>query len=285
MHGLGNDFMVIDATTRPFNLTVEQIQAVADRRRGVGFDQLLVLSPSTHPEADFDYLIFNQDGSAAEQCGNGARCMAKYIQYYGLSQKNELNLHTAGKITKVRVESDGNVTVEICEPYFEPARIPFKTQQDHAPYHLEIAGKAIEFYVAGLGNPHAVIITQELDPNLIEILGKNISVHPSFPQRVNVGFMKILDSAHIQLQVYERGAGLTLACGSGACAAAAVGRFLGLLDESVWVDQPGGQLLISWSGVGFPLKMCGPAIFVYQGSLFLTESWDTIRGLLSEGGE
>lgn len=264
--------MVVDATNRPFALTRRQIQAASDRHRGVGFDQLLVLAPAPAGKADFTYLIFNGDGSPAEQCGNGARCMARFIREQELSRKDELNLFTAGKITKVRLEADDTVTVEITEPYFDPAQMPFTTTEVSPPYHLKIAGKSVEFYLAGVGNPHAVILVDEINTDTVNEMGKQLSVHRDFPQGVNVGFMQAITPDHIRLQVYERGAGLTLACGSGACAAVAVGRRLEKLREQVQVTQPGGELWITWRGAGSPINMRGPAEFVYEGNLFLTES-------------
>ncbi len=272
MHGLGNDFMIIDATKQSWSLTPSQIREAADRHCGVGFDQLLVLAPPPEVGADFTYLIFNNDGSAAEQCGNGARCIARFIRECGLSNKDELRLFTAGKITRVHLEADDTVTVEMSEPYFEPARIPFTANGQNPPYQLEIAGKTVEFHVVGVGNPHAVILTDKIDSALVNEIGKQLSINPNFPQGVNVGFMQILTPNHLNLQVYERGAGPTLACGSGACAAVAVGRQLGFLQEKVQVSQPGGDLWITWRGAGSPISMRGPAKFVYQGSLFLTSS-------------
>lgn len=269
MHGLGNDFMVIDATTQPLELTAQQIQAAADRHRGVGFDQLLVLAPSPSDKADFNYLIFNQDGSAAEQCGNGARCIAKFVRQKNLSRKTELNLLTKDKITRVRLDTDESVTVEICEPSFTPAQIPFITDQASPPYHLSIAGKKIQFYVVNVGNPHAIILTDKIDMRMVNEIGPQLSIDAHFPQGVNVGFMQIISANHVQLRVYERGAGLTLACGSGAVAASALGRQLGLLQEQVKVTQPGGESWISWQGAGSPIYMRGPAEFVYEGKLFL----------------
>jgi diaminopimelate epimerase len=270
MHGLGNDFMVIDATTQPFHLTAEQIQAAGDRHLGVGFDQLLVLAPSPSNKADFHYLIFNNDGSAAEQCGNGARCIAKFIRQKNLSDKDELKLLTHDKITRVRLDTDESVTVEINEPSFAPAAIPFITENATPPYQLSIAGKKIQFYVANIGNPHAFILTDKIDMRMVNEIGQLLSIDSHFPQGVNVGFMQIISANHLQLRVYERAAGMTLACGSGAIAAAAVGRKLGLLQEQVKVTQPGGELWISWKGAGSPIFMRGPAKFVYEGKLFLT---------------
>ncbi|MBS0350587.1 MAG: diaminopimelate epimerase [Proteobacteria bacterium] len=270
MHGLGNDFMVIDATKVPFSLDARQIKSAADRRLGVGFDQLLVIGPPSSQEADFDYLIFNGDGVPAEQCGNGARCVARFITERGLSDKRELKLLTVGKITLVRLERDQSVTAEITEPYFEPSKIPFQAEdQQKPPYEIKIAGKRIQFYVAGIGNPHAVIISERIDSEEVQYIGSQLTVHARFPEGVNVGFMQIITPEQIKLQVFERGSGITLACGSGACAAVAVGRKLGFLQEKVQVNQTGGDLLITWQGPGHKINMRGPAAFVYDGDLFL----------------
>jgi diaminopimelate epimerase len=273
MHGLGNDFMVVDATVNPFPLTREQIRSAADRHRGVGFDQLLVIAPPPRQrEVDFTYLIYNGDGSSAQQCGNGARCVARFIHERGLSHKKELDLLTDNKITRVSLEADNSVTVEISEPYFEPAQIPFTVDGSGPPYHLTVDGKDLEFQVVGVGNPHAVILTKKIDAAVVAMLGGQLSRHPNFPEGVNVGFMQIETPAQIFLQVNERGAGPTLNCGSGACAAVAVGRRLGLLQGQVQVNQPGGELWVSWHGPGSPIRMRGPAQFVYEGSLFLAQS-------------
>lgn len=272
MHGLGNDFMVVDATQQTFSLTPQQIQALADRHRGIGFDQLLVIAPAPPATGvDFTYLIYNSDGSAAEQCGNGARCIARFIRERGLSRRNELSFITAERITRVRLETDSTVTVDMGEPYFEPAKIPFQPAEKVAPYHLKIAGRQLQFYVAGVGNPHAVLLLDTIDSSEVAAIGKQLSVHASFPQGVNVSFMQVLTPDHINLQVYERGSGATLACGSGACAAVAVGRRLDLLQEQVQVSQPGGELWISWPS-GSTIRLRGPAQFVYEGKLFLTAS-------------
>jgi diaminopimelate epimerase len=268
MHGLGNDFMMIDATRQPFQLTRKQIQAAADRHCGVGFDQLLVIAPPPpDSQADFTYLIFNGDGSSAQQCGNGARCAARFIQRQGLSNKQEMQLITAGKITRVRLEKDDNATVEISEPYFDPALMPFTTTESSAPYSLQTQAGTVQFYIAGVGNPHALILVDQFDLAMVATIGAQLSVHPNFPEGVNVGFMQIQSPKHIQLKVYERGSGLTLACGSGACAAVAVGRQLKKLDAQVQVSQTGGDLQIDWPGPGRPLQMRGPAQFVYTGIL------------------
>jgi diaminopimelate epimerase len=272
MHGLGNDFMVVDATKLPLPLTREQIKAAADRHLGVGFDQLLVIAPSPSQLADFTYLIFNSDGSSAEQCGNGARCVARFIRALGLSQKAKISLITGDKITHVQIESDDSVTVEIAEPLFEPARIPFQKTGAAEPYTLMVDGTQVKFYVVNVGNPHAVILTDKLDDKELLRLGEPLSQHKSFPEGVNVNFLHIINQDRIQLRVYERGSGPTLACGSGACASMAVGRHIGLLQEHVEVYQPGGRLWVSWAGAGYSIHLRGPAEFVYQGHLFLTTS-------------
>lgn len=272
MHGLGNDFMIVDATTQPFSLTPADIRALADRRRGVGFDQLLVLAPPPSEAADFTYLIFNSDGTSAEQCGNGARCMARFIEAQSLSSKKTFRLMTAGKLTTVSLEPDHQVTVEMNEPYFDPALIGFTTPQPAPPYTLKINNHLLHFAVVGVGNPHAVISAGEEAESLMREVGAQISTHSCFSQGINVGFMHILSPQHIRLHVYERGTGPTLACGSGACAAVASGRRMGLLQDNVQVTQPGGDLWITWRGPGSSLKMRGPAEFVYQGNLFSDKS-------------
>lgn len=267
MHGLGNDFMVVDATRQPFRLMPAQIQTLADRHRGVGFDQLLILAPSQSGQADFAFLIFNNDGSVAEQCGNGARCMARFIHRSIAPHQRQWRLLTAGKITVVTLEDDETVTVEIPEPYFSPPLIPFITSQESPPYNLDIDDKLITFGVAGVGNPHVVIPVDDVKLCQIEQIGSQISKHPSFPEGVNVGFMQIMTPDHILLRVYERGAGPTLACGSGACAAVAVGRQMQKLAERVQVTQPGGELWISWRGLGSTLFMRGTAHFIFEGKI------------------
>lgn len=265
MHGLGNDFMVIDATTQIVDLSSEQIRKLADRHRGVGFDQLLMLSTSSTEKADFTYRIYNNDGTEAEQCGNGARCMARFIHQKGLSDKKELSLVTQGRITRVILESDDQVMVEMGSPYFEPERIPFVEPQSMPPYSLKIDHQDINFSVVGMGNPHAVIIVDDIELAQVHDIGKSLSTHLNFPQGANVGFMQVINQHEVQLRVYERGAGETLACGSGACAAVAVGFQQGLLKENVRVVQAGGDLQISWTGPGAIMRMTGPAQFVYQG--------------------
>ncbi len=265
MQALGNDFMVVDAVDQPFNLTPSQIQQLADRHYGVGFDQLLVLAPSPSDQADFSFLIFNSDGSTAEQCGNGARCMARFIHKREMSPRRAWRLITVGKVTSVTLETDNTVTAELDEPSFEPSKVPFVTTTSKPPYSLLINNQEIKFGIVGVGNPHAVIHVDEASLAAVDEVGAVLSKHINFPAGVNVGFMQVLSPDHIFLRVYERGAGQTLACGSGACAAVAVGRQMGLLAPLVQVSQKGGELWINWPGPGSPLRMRGPAHFVYEG--------------------
>lgn len=255
MHGLGNDFMVVDGVNQAVNFSAEQVIASGNRHTGVGFDQLLVIAPPETEEADFNYIIFNQDGSLAEQCGNGARCVAKFIQKEGLSPKKELRLLTAGKITTVILEDQGWVTVQMAEPTISPVDA------------LKIANNMITFYLVNVGNPHAITLVDEIRDSFVKEIGAGLSKHAHFPKGLNVGFMQKISSKHIHLKVYERGVGPTLACGSGACAAAAVGIQLGVLHQEVRVTQPGGDLWIKWAGAHHPLTLQGPAEFVYKGEI------------------
>lgn len=267
MHGLGNDFMVVNGVNQSLNFSSQQIQAWGNRHTGIGFDQLLVVEPPESDAADFNYLIFNQDGSSAEQCGNGARCIAKFIKKEELSSKNELNLLTAGKITKVTIEDKNWVMVQMAEPSFDPKVIPFIVNETAPSYSLKIANNLLTFNVVGVGNPHAITVVDEIRDTFVEDIGSELSKHSAFPKGVNVGFMQVINAHHINLRVYERGVGPTLACGSGACAAVAAGHYQGILDREVKVTQAGGDLLINWQGLGYPLIMHGPAEFVYKGEI------------------
>ncbi len=258
MHGLGNDFMIINATVEEFNLSSQQIQRLADRHRGVGFDQLLIIASTSSPQADFIYRIFNSDGSEAEQCGNGARCVARFIHAENLSSNQELRLLTGKKITRVYLAEENEVIVEMDEPQFAFGPIP---------YTLIINNESVTFTVVNVGNPHAVIQVSDVSQAQVEKIGTILAKHPNFPQGTNVGFMQIINGDQISLRVFERGVGETLACGSGACAAVAVGRLQGLLDEQVKVTQVGGDFLVQWQGLGSTLKMKGPAEFVYKGEI------------------
>ncbi len=266
MHGLGNDFVVIDAINQTINLSAEQIRFIADRHFGVGCDQLLLLERPT-TTADFRYRIFNADGGEVEQCGNGARCFARFVRDQGLSNKDEIAVETRTGIIYPRLESNGQVSVNMGAPRFEPASLPFMAEALKPSYHINHHGEDIIIGAVSMGNPHAVYKVCDIDTAPLESLGPAISHHPDFPQGVNAGFMQIVSRDHIRLRVFERGCGETLACGTGACAAMVIGRQWGELDETVKVDLPGGQLLIRWQGDGEPVWMTGPATHVFEGKI------------------
>ena len=271
MHGLGNDFMVLDLTSGEIELSAEQIRRLSHRQFGIGFDQLLqIKSPSSH-DVDFDYRIYNADGDEAEHCGNGARCLAKFVYDNGLSNKNPLAVKTLNRILFLDTNENGEVTVDMGSPDFEPANIPFQTDQEAQLYTLsiELAGisRDLEFVALSMGNPHAVISVEDLANTAVKDIGEAVGKHPDFPEGVNVGFMQILSHNEINLRVYERGAGETLACGTGACAAVAAGRLLEQLDDKVKVNLTGGQLTVSWQRSESPVLITGPATTVYEGTI------------------
>lgn len=266
MQGLGNDFVVIDATQSPLNLTSAQIQSMANRRYGVGFDQMLVIEPEDPRTAHFRFRIFNADGSEAEQCGNGARCIALYLKHKQLCQEAKLKLNTLGGVLELTNHPDNKVTVRMGVPRFEPGHIPFAAPQTQKEYQVTIGDLPVQFGVVNVGNPHAVIRVDNLASEQVQHVGERLSRHELFPQGVNVGFMQVIDPQHIRLRVYERGTGETLACGSGACAAMVVGRRNGWLQERVMVSQPGGSLSIDWQGPESPILMTGPAAMVFTGT-------------------
>lgn len=269
MHGLGNDFMVIDLVTQRLDLTKELVQLLGDRHLGIGFDQLLVVEPPMRPDVDFSYRIFNTDGSEVEQCGNGARCFARFVQARKLSFKQRLRVETASGIISLATDRYGWVEVDMGKPKFEPDEIPFTpkaiTKIQNA-YHLDVAGTPVQLFIANMGNPHAVIKVDDVLKADVEQLGKAIESHPAFPDRVNVGFMQIMNQRHIRLRVYERGVGETQACGTGACAAVAIGIREGWLDEGedVRAQLYGGSMIIRWQP-GYSVMMTGPTAFVYEG--------------------
>jgi diaminopimelate epimerase len=269
MHGLGNDFVIIDAVSRPLELTHEQIRFLADRHIGIGCDQLLVVEPAHDARADFRYRIYNADGSEAEQCGNGARCFARFVREHGLTDKDELTLETRSGLLHTRLLDGRLVTVDMGVPRLDPAAVPFLTRQAGPVYTLVAGGEQLEMSVVSMGNPHAVLLVDDVTRAAVERLGPLIGHDEHFPQRVNVGFMEILDRAHIRLRVFERGAGETLACGSGACAAVVAGRQRGLLDDRVAVELPGGSLFVQWEGDGSSVAMTGPATQVFEGTIAL----------------
>ncbi|GHB21636.1 diaminopimelate epimerase [Shewanella indica] len=267
MHGLGNDFMVVDGVTQNVYFSPEQIRRLADRNFGIGFDQLLLVEPPYDPDLDFHYRIFNADGSEVEQCGNGARCFARFVRNKGLTQKYKIKVSTSsGKMT-LRLERDGNVTVNMGVPILDPARIPFKAKKAEKTYLLPTEGQTFLCGAVSMGNPHCVLEVEDVVATDVDVIGAQLTNHERFPKGVNVGFMQVLNKGHIKLRVYERGAAETLACGSGACAAAVVGQLQGKLGNTVRVDLPGGTLTIKWEGEGKPLWMTGPAEQVYDGQI------------------
>jgi diaminopimelate epimerase len=267
MQGLGNDFVVIDSYTSPVNLTTEQIRRIADRRFGVGCDQLLLVERPTQSMADFRYRIFNADGGEVEQCGNGARCFARFVFDKGLTAKTKICVETAGGIIYPELEDSGLVTVDMGSPKFEPNQIPFVADEVSLIYPLLVSDHEVQITVVSMGNPHAVQVVEDLDRAPVIHDGALIEMHPRFPQRVNAGFMQIMDAHHIRLRVFERGAGETLACGTGACAAAVAGIRLGQLQSPVKVDMRGGTLSIAWAGGDASVMMTGPAVNVYDGKI------------------
>ena len=273
MHGLGNDFIVIDGVTRPVDIDPEKIRSLADRRFGIGFDQLLLVEPPSSSEADFDYRIFNVDGSEVEHCGNGARCFAAFVREKGLSTKNPVAVKTLNRILILETDQFGDVMVDMGPPELRPEKVPFSASMQSTTYQRQIdlngESTTIEFSAISMGNPHAVIIVEDLAKTAVKDIGGAIGAHPDFPEGVNVGFMQIVSPKHIKLRVYERGTGETLACGTGACAAVVAGQSLGLLDTEVSVKLAGGTLNIEWSGSESSVLMSGPATTVYEGTLEL----------------
>ncbi len=269
MHGLGNDFMVVDAVTQNVFFSPELIRRLADRHLGVGFDQLLVVEPPYDPDLDFHYRIFNADGSEVSQCGNGARCFARFVRLKGLTNKRDIRVSTANGRMVLSVTDDELVRVNMGEPNFEPAQVPFRANKAEKTYIMRAAEQTVLCGVVSMGNPHCVIQVDDVAIAPVETLGPVLESHERFPERANIGFMQVITRDHIRLRVYERGAGETQACGSGACAAVAVGIAQGLLAEEVRVDLPGGRLDIAWKGPGQPLYMTGPATQVYDGFIHL----------------
>lgn len=268
MQGLGNDFVVLDGINQSINLDQQQIRLLADRHFGIGCDQLLLVEEATG-QADFRYRIFNADGSEVEQCGNGARCFVRYVHDHGLTQKNEIRIETLSGVISPKLEINGNVTVNMGKPLFEPEAIPFVAEKFAPTYQIEMPDQPVTISALSMGNPHAVRVVQEIESAPVETEGALIETHPRFPRRVNVGYMQVIDRNHIKLRVFERGAGETLACGTGACAAVVAGINLGLLDDQVTVSTRGGELTISWQGGDTPVLMTGPAVTVFEGVINL----------------
>ena len=269
MHGLGNDFIVIDAINQSVSLTAEQVRLLADRHFGIGCDQLLLVEPAISSEADFRYRIYNADGGEVGQCGNGARCFMRFVNEQGLSDKSDLYVETAGGPLRLTREEDGQITVNMGVPRLQPGEIPFDAPAYAPRYPLHAADHELEIAALSMGNPHAVLLVDDIDSAPVAELGPIIESHPRFPERVNAGFMQIVDRQTIHVRVYERGAGETLACGSGACAAVVAGQLWERLDSRVKVFLKGGELMVSWRGKGEPAVMTGPATTVYQGHIEL----------------
>ncbi|RUM91612.1 MAG: diaminopimelate epimerase [Thiomicrospira sp.] len=268
MQGLGNDFMVIDATQETITLSTEEIRFWANRYFGVGFDQLLMVENSAQADVDFRYRIFNADGSEVQQCGNGARCFAKFVYDNGLTDKTEIRVETASGIIVLYITEQGWVRVNMGAPNFLPQALPFDMPLESAQYELDVDGERFEIGAVSMGNPHAVLRVADLGAAPVAEVGEKIESHRLFPERVNVGFAETLDRQHIKLRVYERGAAETLACGTGACAAMVVLRNLGEVEDVVTVSLPGGDLEIEWNGdKSSPVWMTGPAVHVFEGEI------------------
>jgi diaminopimelate epimerase len=269
MHGLGNDFVVIDAVRQNIELTEAQVRYLADRHFGVGCDQLLVVEAAQAPDVDFRYRIFNADGGEVEQCGNGARCFARFVFDQGLTDKREIRVETKKGIIAPRLEADGNVTVDMGVPVLNPADVPFLSDSDAWVQPLEVADTTVAITAVSMGNPHAVQVVADVDTAPVAEQGPLIEHHARFPARVNAGFLQVVDDHHVRLRVFERGAGETLACGTGACAAVVAGILRELVVSPVSVETRGGALTIAWHGVGTPVMMTGPAVTVFSAEITL----------------
>lgn len=269
MHGLGNDFVVIDAINQEIDLSEEQVQLIADRHFGVGCDQLLLVEAAESDDVDFIYRIFNADGGEVEQCGNGARCFAVFVREKELTNKDQIKVETASGVIELHIQPGGQVTVDMGVPELNPWSIPFNADTRRNEYSLDVDGQVLTIGAVSMGNPHAVTIVENIDTTAVDELGACIENHPLFPNRVNAGFMQIIDGTHIRLRVFERGAGETLACGTGACAAVVIGCLQGHLSNQVEVELPGGSLQISWQGEASPVMMTGPATTVFEGKIII----------------
>nr|WP_241504090.1 diaminopimelate epimerase [Pelagibaculum spongiae] len=267
MQGLGNDFMVIDQITQYVRLTPELVRSWSDRHFGIGFDQLLVVEAPKKPDIDFCYRIFNADGSEVNQCGNGARCFARYVVEKQLTAKRKITVETNSGVMYLTIEKDGQVTVNMGTPGLNPDRIPLLADAQSTQYNIAVANDVLTVGAASMGNPHCVLLVEDIDSAPLETLGPMLESHDAFPERVNVGFMQVISRSHVRLRVYERGAGETMACGSGACAAMVIGKLWNMLDSQVRVELPGGELDIQWKGGDNPVWMTGPAETVYQGTI------------------
>ena len=269
MHGLGNDFVVLDLVTQRIKLNPNIVRKLGDRNFGVGFDQLLIVEPPTTPDVDFRYRIYNSDGSEVENCGNGARCFAKFVRDKRLTGKDEIAVETANGRAVLKIREDRQVEVDMGAPRLNPADVPFEADTAAATYPIEVDGETYEISAVSMGNPHGVLVVDAVDTAPVEVLGPQLEPHARFPQKANIGFMQIVSRSEIRLRVYERGAGETKACGTGACAAVVAGIQRGLLDSTVKAQLTGGELEISWTGGDAPVIMTGPATTVFEGQIFL----------------
>lgn len=267
MHGLGNDFMVVDMISQHAHLRPEQVRKLADRHFGIGFDQLLLVEPPGRPDVDFRYRIFNADGSEVEQCGNGARCFARYVIDNKLTPKTTMRVETSKGIIELTVTPEGRVLVDMGAPRLQPLDVPFVAEKMATEYTVEVNGEQLMVSAVSMGNPHCVLLTDDIKTAPVESLGPLLERHERFPERVNVGFMEIIHRRFVHLRVFERGVGETMACGTGACAAVVAGQLRGLLDSKVEVKLPGGNLQIEWLGEGHSVMMEGPATKVFEGQV------------------
>ena len=269
MHGLGNDFMVLDLISQHAHIQPKHAKAWGDRHTGVGFDQLLLVEAPTNPDVDFRYRIFNSDGSEVEQCGNGARCFARFVVDKRLTVKKQIRVETKGGIIELNLRPDGQVTVDMGAPRLVPEQIPFQADAEALSYTVEVDGQRHELAAVSMGNPHAVLRVDNVDSAPVHSLGPKLEHHPRFPKRVNVGFLQVINRQQARLRVWERGAGETQACGTGACAAAVAAIRQGWMDSPLQLELPGGSLSIEWAGPGQPVMMTGPAVRVYEGQIRL----------------
>jgi diaminopimelate epimerase len=269
MHGAGNDFVVIDGVTQAVNLNTNQLRRLADRHRGIGCDQILMVTPPDSPDADFRYHVFNADGSRAGQCGNGARCVGRFLREKRLTRQRELLLQTDDDSLALSLTEDGRVFAGLGAPRFAPAEVPFQADETQDQYTLDVQGQSLSIGALSMGNPHAILMVDDCDAAPVSTLGPLLEAHTRFPERVNVGFMQVQSRGEVKLRVFERGVGETDACGSGACAAAVHGMKLGLLDEEVLVSLPGGKLSVSWPSMGDRVWLGGPTATVFNGTVTL----------------
>jgi diaminopimelate epimerase len=269
MQGAGNDFVVLDETRQRLGLSAEQYRQLADRHFGVGADQILTVRPSPAPGIDFEYVIHNADGGEVEQCGNGARCFARFVIDKRLTAKKRIRVETKNSVIELNVRSDGQITVDMGAPRLLPAEIPFVAPEAALAYEVEVGGQTVELAAVSMGNPHGVLRVDNVDTAPVHTLGPQLETHPRFPQKANIGFLQVVDAHHARLRVWERGCGETQACGTGACAAAVAGIRQGWLESPVQISLPGGSLSIEWAGPGQPVMMTGPALRVFEGQVRL----------------